>query len=51
MLLRIAFYKLPDNYLDTYVAQIENVSTKDIKAAFDDLIKPEQLLQVTVGKS
>ena len=51
MLLRIAFYNLPDDYLDTYVAQIENVSTKDIKAAFNDLIKPDQLLQVTVGKS
>jgi zinc protease len=51
MLLRLSFYNLPDNYLDTYIAHIENVSTEDIKNAFSALIKPEQLLEVTVGKS
>lgn len=50
MLLRIAFYNLPDDYLDTYVAHLENVSTEDIKTAFDTFIKPENLLQVSVGK-
>lgn len=51
MLLRIAFYNLPDDYLDTYVAHLENVSTKDIKTAFNAFIKPENLLQVSVGKT
>ena len=50
LLLRIAFYNLPDDYLDTYVAHLESVSTKDIKTAFNAFIKPENLLQVTVGK-
>ncbi len=50
MLLRIAFYNLPDDYLDTYVAQLENVSTLDIKRAFKAFIQPENLLQITVGK-
>ena len=50
LLLRIAFYNLPDDYLDTYVAHLESVSVEDIKAAFDAFIKPKNLLQVTVGK-
>ncbi|KTD64393.1 M16 family metallopeptidase [Legionella spiritensis] len=51
MLLRIAFYKLPDDYLDTYIAHIESVSTADIKKAFQDQINPEQMLLVTVGNT
>lgn len=50
MLLRIAFYNLPDDYLDTYVARIEAVSVEDIKKAFDEAVKPAQMLLVTVGK-
>ncbi|KTD49851.1 zinc protease (peptidase, M16 family) [Legionella rubrilucens] len=50
MLLRIAFYNLPDDYLDTYVARIEAVSVEDIKKAFDEALKPSQMLLVTVGK-
>jgi zinc protease len=49
-LLRIAFYNLPDNYLDTYIAHLENVSIEDIKKAFSEQIKPDNLLQITVGK-
>ena len=51
MLVRLRFYDLPDNYLDTYIAQIENVTAEDVRNAFRTLIKPDQLLQVTVGKS
>ncbi|KTC99132.1 M16 family metallopeptidase [Legionella erythra] len=50
MLLRIAFYDLPDDYLDTYVARIEAVSVEDIKKAFDEAVKPAQMLLVTVGQ-
>lgn len=50
MLLQIAFYQLPDDYLDTYVARIESVTVADIKAAFDQQIKPDNMLLVSVGK-
>lgn len=50
MLLRMSFYNLPDNYLDTYVARIEAVTTADIKKAFDTTIHPERMLLVSVGK-
>lgn len=51
VLLRMAFYNLPDNYLDNYVAQINAVTIDGIKHAFQQQIHPEQLLLVTVGKS
>jgi len=50
MLLKIAFYHLPDNYLDTYISQINAVNRSQIKQAFQQLITPDTLLQVTVGK-
>lgn len=50
MLLRLNFYHLPDHYLDTYTANIEAVTSAQIKQAFDQTIHPEKLLQVSVGK-
>ncbi|STX52527.1 zinc protease (peptidase, M16 family) [Legionella busanensis] len=50
MLLRIAFYKLPDDYLDTYITHINAVSTDDIKKAFDETLQPNKMLLVSVGK-
>jgi zinc protease len=50
MLLKIAFFKLPDDYLQNYVSHINAVSTAQIKKAFQELIHPNQLLQVSVGK-
>ncbi len=50
MLLKIAFYHLPSDYLQTYVEHINAVSTEDIKQAFQQLIVPNKLLQVSVGK-
>lgn len=50
MLLRMAFYNLPTDYLDTYTANIEAVTTADIKKAFDRNIHLEQMLLVSVGK-
>jgi zinc protease len=50
MLLRIAFYHLPDDYLDTYTARIESVTIAEIKKAFDNAIHPDQMLFVSVGK-
>ncbi len=51
MLLRITFYGLPKDYLDTYPDHINQTSAKDIKNAFTHHIHPEQWLQVSVGPS
>lgn len=50
MLLRIAFYHLPDNYLDSYIARINAVTTEDIKKAFHNQVNPNKMLLVSVGK-
>jgi zinc protease len=50
MLLRITFYGLPDDFLNTYVDRINAVTTRDIQQALQRHIHPEHLLQVTVGR-
>jgi len=50
MLLKIAFYHLPADYLDTYIDRINAVTSEQIKHAFEQLVFPDKLLQVTVGK-
>ncbi len=50
MLLKIAFFHLPDNYLQTYTARINAVTVEQIKMTFQQLIKPNKLLQISVGK-
>lgn len=51
LLLRIEFYDLPKDYLDTYVDHIHSVTSADIKRAFQEQINPDKLLLITVGKS
>lgn len=51
MLLRISFYHLPADYLDTYTARISAVSVDDIKKAFKSLIHPDKMLYVSVGST
>lgn len=51
MLLRIAFFQLPDNYIDTYVARINAVTAAEIKAAFQSQVNPNKMLLVSVGKT
>ena len=51
LLLRMAFYHLPDNYLDTYVQRINAVTHDEIKQAFKEQVNPDKLLLVTVGQS
>lgn len=51
MLLRMAFYHLPDDYLDTYTTHIAAVSASDIKKAFQTQIHPDKMLHVSVGSS
>lgn len=49
-LLKIAYYHLPDDYLTQYTQHVNAVTTKDIKRAFQRLIHPDKLLQLSVGK-
>lgn len=50
MLLKIVFYNLPEDYLDTYVLRINAVTTQEIKKAIQEVIHPHNLLQIAVGK-
>ncbi len=51
LLLRITFYDLPKDFLNTYIDHINAVSIADIKQAFQHQINPDKLLQITVGRS
>ncbi|MBA2651170.1 MAG: insulinase family protein [Tatlockia sp.] len=50
VLLRIAFYHLPNDYIDTYVTQTDKVTTANIKEAFQKQIQLENMLVIAVGK-
>lgn len=45
----IAFYKLPLDYLDQYVKQVEKVTAQQVREAFARRIKPDGLVTVIVG--
>lgn len=49
LLLRLAFYRLPSDFLSTYIAHINAVQRTEIQSAFQTQINPNALLQVTVG--
>jgi len=51
LLLRMGFYHLPDNYLDTYVERINSVTNDEIRQAFKAQVNPTRLLLVKVGQS
>ncbi len=51
LLLRMTFYHLPSDYLDTYLDNINKVTIEDIKRAFQQELHPDKLLQVTVGQA
>jgi len=50
LLLRMTFYNLPDDYLDTYVAKINAVTVDEIKQAFAQQVKSDKFLLVEVGR-
>ncbi|ARG96612.1 M16 family metallopeptidase [Legionella micdadei] len=50
MLLRIAFYHLPSDYLDTYVERINTVTTTQIREALQRKIHPDKMLVIAVGR-
>ncbi len=45
----IGFHKLPVNYLETFVANIERVSIADIRGAFARGVDPTRMVTVVVG--
>lgn len=50
VLMRIAFYRLPSNYLNTYLQRINAVTQKEVKDAFQTQVNLTALLQISVGK-
>lgn len=51
LLLRMAFYHLPDDYLATYLQHINAVTVEDIKKAFQEQVNPEKSVLIRVGQS
>ena len=49
IMLKMAFYHLPDDYLVTYLSNVNAVQKKDIIRAFQQKILPNRWLQITVG--
>ncbi len=45
----IAFYNLPISYIDTYIQEINKVTTSQIKTAFKNKIDPNKLTTIIVG--
>jgi zinc protease len=45
----IAWYDLPLNYLDTWIAQVRKVTAADVKAAFARKLQPQRMVTVIVG--
>ncbi|MDB5827188.1 MAG: zinc protease [Variovorax sp.] len=45
----IAWYDLPFDYLDTWTARMNAITTADIKAAFARKLQPERMVTVIVG--
>ena len=45
----IARFKLPEDYFDTYAPRLEALTLKDMTAAAETLLRPEQLTWVIVG--
>jgi zinc protease len=51
LLLRMSFYQLPDDFLDTYVNRIKNTTREQIRQAFLHQVHPDSMLLLTVGQS
>lgn len=49
LLTQIAFYQLPLDYLNTYQQHINQVTLKQVKQTFSELVKPEHWVTIMVG--
>ena len=45
----IAWHDLPLNYLDTWISQVDKVTTQDIKTAFSTKLQPDKMVIVVLG--
>jgi zinc protease len=45
----IAWYDLPLNYLDTWIANVQRVTIAEVKAAFARKVQPQRMVTVIVG--
>lgn len=45
----LVLYGLPDNYFDTYIQNIENVTARDVKRVAEKYLHPENMLITIVG--
>jgi zinc protease len=45
----VAWYHLPLDYLQTWSAEVQKVSVKDVHQAFKGLIDPKKMVTVVVG--
>ena len=45
----IAWHGLPLDYLDTWTAQVQRVSTADIRRAFQRVLQPDRMVTVVLG--
>lgn len=45
----MGYYQLPLDFLDEYAKKIEEVTLEDVRRAFRDRIRPEQMIRVIVG--
>lgn len=45
----IAWYDLPLNYLDTWIANVQKVTIPEVKAAFARKVQPQRMVTVIVG--
>ena len=45
----IAWNELPLDYLDTWIARVQRITSADVKAAFARKLQPQRMVTVTVG--
>jgi zinc protease len=45
----IAWYDLPVDYLDTWIAHVQRITAADVKAAFARKLQPQRMVAVIVG--
>lgn len=50
-LLGLGFYHLPSTYFDDYEGNISAVTKEQIKAAFQQYVHPDKMIEITVGPS
>ncbi|MBA2650206.1 MAG: insulinase family protein [Legionella sp.] len=50
LLLRVAFYQMPNNFLESYVDHIQSVTLQEVKQAFKQQVDLDKLVLIKVGR-